>query len=268
MGQIEISDLSILLVEPSPTQNKMIVKHLREEGVNKIEGMGSGGDALKLLQGFTPDLVISAMYLPDMTATELISRIRESMNLPELAFMLISSETCFDRLDPIRQAGVVAILPKPFDHEDLKRGLAATVDVIDPEAMELDLYDIEQLKVLVIDDSPLARKFITRTLTNLGIRDITQAEGGGQAVEILSSQQFDLIVTDFNMPCMDGKQLTEFVRRKLQNLHTPILMVTSEQDVATLTSIQQSGVSAIMDKPFEPRCVQEVLARIMDSEIS
>jgi len=264
--QIDISDFSILLVEPSSTQNKLIINHLKEEGIDKIDGADSGESALGLLEKFQPDLVISSMYLPDMTATELITQIREEAGNPPLAFMLISSETNFDLLDPIRQAGVVAILPKPFDHLDLKRALSSTLEYIDPQAMELEVLDIESLEVLVIDDSPLARKFVSRTLGNLGIKDITQVADGSEAAKILTTQNFDLIVTDYNMPEMDGKQLTDFVRKELKDTITPILMITSEEDVAKLSSIQRAGVSAIMDKPFETQSVKEVLARIFSEE--
>jgi two-component system chemotaxis response regulator CheY len=76
MSSMNLSDLSILLIEPSAMQRKVILTHLIEEGVSKIDGVETGEIALELLKNYAPDLIISAMYLPDMTATELLSTIR------------------------------------------------------------------------------------------------------------------------------------------------------------------------------------------------
>ncbi|MFT7414144.1 MAG: two-component system chemotaxis response regulator CheY [Methylophagaceae bacterium] len=264
MTSINLSDLSILLIEPSAMQRKVILTHLVEEGVSKNDGVGTGQAALALLKNYEPDLIISSMYLPDMTATELLGTIRATESLKEINFMLVSSETSFKALDPIRQAGVVAILPKPFNHADLRRALRTTVDYIDPEEMELENYDITELKVLLVDDSVTARNHIKRVLNSLGIQNIQTASNGVEAVEILSRAEFDLIVTDLNMPEMDGQQLTEFVRNDMGNTYVPILMVTSEHDQARLGHVQQAGVSAVCDKPFEPQSIREVLYRVLD----
>ncbi len=268
MHSVDISDLSILLIEPSSTQLKVIIQHLNQEKVLAVEGVSSGNDALEILKTFQPDLVISSLYLPDMMATELVEKIKSSEQYKDIPFMLISSETKFEVLDAIRQAGVVAILPKPFDHEDLKRALRTTIEFLDPQELELEYYDIESLRVLVVDDSLLARKHIIRVLKNLGMSLISEAKDGREALEIFnqSEQAFDLIVTDYNMPEMDGQELTEFIRKNLHNTFIPILMVTSEQNETRLSNIQKAGVSAIFDKPFEPQTVKEMLYRVLEEQ--
>ncbi len=266
MYSVNISDLSILLVEPSKVQIKVIEQHLISEGISSIEGVSTGKEAKEKLEAYQPDLIISSMYLPDMTATDLVKYIKETESYKDTPFMLISSETAFDALDEIRQAGVIAILPKPFDRADLKRALRATIEFIDPQEMELEHYDIESLRVLVVDDSNLARKHISRVLANMGITQIQQAADGKEALQIFgeSQESFDLIVTDCNMPVMDGQELIEIIRNDLNNTFIPILMVTSEQNEARLSNIHKAGVSAICDKPFEPQTVKEMLFRVLE----
>jgi two-component system chemotaxis response regulator CheY len=263
--QIAVTDLSILIVEPSKTQLKFIIRHLKGEGVLNVESSNSGVDALEFLSTFKPDLILSSLYLPDMTATELVLKIKAIDELREIPFMLVSSETRFDALDSIRQAGVVAILPKPFTHKDLKRALRTAVDYIDPEEISFEHYDIEDVRVLVVDDSLMARKHISRVLNNMGIVQITTANDGleGVAAFTQANEAFDLIVTDFNMPNMDGGQLVEHIRVKLNNPFIPIIMVTSEDNEIRLNSVMQSGVSGICDKPFEPKTVKEMLFRVL-----
>ena len=264
MSVSKFSALFILLVEPSPTQRTIITGYLKEQYVGQVESVSSGQEALSFIQKYPPDLVISAMYLPDMSATDLLADLRSREDSESINFMLVSSETAFTALDPIRQAGVIAILPKPFVHQDLERALRTTLDYISPEELALASDDIREINVLVVDDSMTARKHISRVLQNMGIERITTANSGLQAITKLSDDDFDLVVTDLNMPDMDGQQLIEHVRHDMGNTYIPILMVTSEKDAARLSSVQQSGVSAICDKPFEPESVREILFRVLD----
>jgi two-component system chemotaxis response regulator CheY len=265
MSTASFSQLSILVIEPSATQLKIIHKQLKQLGIESIDGVSSGADALDYIEKYPPDLVISAMYLPDMSATDLLTQIRQNKHSETTNFMLISSETSFKALDPIRQAGVVAILPKPFAADDLVRALRSTLDFLSPEELELSNFDITQINVLLVDDSMMARNHIKRVLQGLGVSNIETAKNGVEAAEVLKQTEFDLIITDLNMPEMDGEQLLEFVRNELGNTYVPILMVTSEdQSQPRFDNIQQAGVSAIVDKPFEPMNVRELIYRVME----
>lgn len=268
MHSVNIADLSILLIEPSAMQLKVIIQHLHSEGIANVEGLSCGSDAMAVLENHKPDLIISSLYLPDMTAIELIEKIKGDEQLSHIPFMLISSESRFTVLDAIRQAGVVAILPKPFAHEDLKNALRASIEFIDPQEITLEHYDIENVRVLVVDDSALARKHICRVLNNMGIVKITQANDGKQGIDVFSECQgdFDLIVTDFNMPVMDGQQLISYIRQDLHNSIVPILMVTSEDNETRLSNVHKAGVSAICDKPFDPQTVKEMLFRVLEPD--
>ena len=114
----------------------------------------------------------------------------------------------------------------------------------------------------------MARKHITRVLKNMGINCVTTANDGKEAIKVFTQEQeaFDLIVTDFNMPEMDGQELIQTIRTDLDNTFIPILMVTSEKNGARLNNVQQAGVSAICDKPFDPQNVKEMLFRILDDQ--
>jgi two-component system, chemotaxis family, chemotaxis protein CheY len=264
MQSVTINELSILLIEPSPTQLKVIVQQLQKAGVGNIETLGSGQQLLERLSEHKPDLVISSMYLPDMTAAELIHGIRHDEGWHDVPFMLISSESAFQALESIRQAGVVAILPKPFAFEDLKRALRATIEYIDPQEINLDHYDIEHLRVLLVDDSALARKHVAKILNNMGISQITFAVDGIDGLQKYQDNPdaIDLIITDYNMPNMDGQQMIRAIRQELGNTVVPILMVTSEDNETRLSNVHQAGVSGICDKPFDPHSVKEMLYRI------
>ncbi|MCB5160511.1 response regulator [Marinomonas algarum] len=259
-----ISDLSFLLVEPSETQRKIITLALHDAGIQQIEFCSTIEETLQTLASFPPDLVISAMYLPDGTADDLIDQIRTNPDTESQCFMLISSERNKAHLEHLKQSGVLAILPKPFNQKDLKRAVHATLDFVMEEDLDLELFDPRTLRVLVADDSPLARKHISKTLNTMGIEDIAFAKDGKEAIETLEANEFDLIVTDYNMPEMDGKELTDAVRMNPDLAHIPILMVSSNAEDSQLANITQEGVDAVCGKPFEPSVVRDLLAKILN----
>ncbi|KMT66248.1 response regulator [Catenovulum maritimum] len=266
MQHLSPADLSILLVEPSAMQRKVITKHLLKEDISNIEEANDIASARASILNHVPDLVISSLHFPDGTGLELLHHIRHSEPYSDVPFMLISSEYRKEQLEEFKQAGVVAILPKPFNSEHLGTAINSTLDLLTTDELELELFDIHDIRVLVVDDSRLARNHIKRVLTNLGVQRMTEAVNGAEAKRILEDEMFDLIVTDYNMPELDGKQLTEFVRNQSQQSHIPILMVSSEANESHLANIEQAGVNAICDKPFEPHTVKELLFHILNHE--
>lgn len=265
-GHLNLSDLAISVVEPSPTQWRIISGQLNQMGVTRLDHFKEAGAALTDMRGFKPDLVISAMHMPDMTGTQLVQAMRSEAELEAIPFMLISSEESDYYLEPIRQAGVIAILPKPFQAQDLTRALYSTLEFIEPDQSLLEEVRLDELSVLVVDDSLTARKHICRVLNNLGIDEITQAVNGQEAVEVMGRRFFDLIVTDYNMPEMDGKELTQYIRQHSHQRSVPVLMVTSEASHSHLAGVKQSGVSALCDKPFEPREVKSLIRKILSAD--
>ena len=261
---ISIEDLTILLVEPSAAQRRIILNHLEAMGIDKVDGVAAGEEALTHMERHPPDLVASAMYFDDMTGSELVMRMRASDSLADIPFMLVSSEQHPHNLEPVRQAGVMAILPKPFHVDALRTALENTVGLVEPRPLELHFSDVEELEVLIVDDSPLSRRFLRTTFAQMGLESITEAATGTEAVTQLGDRDFDLIVTDYNMPEMDGRALVEYIRQGGTHANVPILMVTCEQDAARLANVRKAGVSALCDKPFNMDTVREHLARLID----
>jgi two-component system chemotaxis response regulator CheY len=258
------ADLIVYLVEPSAVQAKAVSSLLGRLEVNNVRHFATAGEMFARLHDAPPSLVISALYLADMQGTELVQKLRADPATEHMPFILISSETRPQVLEPVRQSGVCGILPKPFNEDQLRTALRATLDYLDDDAtLELDPAELEALKVLIVDDSAAARKFVRRVLENLGVCQFVEAENGRQAITVLAEEMVDLVVTDYNMPEMDGKALIDHIRQKSWQNSVPILMVTSESDESRLAAIEEVGVSGICDKPFEPATVKRLLDGIL-----
>lgn len=262
MNKLALSELSILLVEPSRMQRNLIQKHFHEAGVDHFLFASNCQQAYEIATVSNPDLVVSAMYFEDGTATDLITKLRSNTLSQSMAFMLISSEASHHNLDAIKQAGVIAILPKPFEFTHLLNALHSTLSYIEPDAT-IDTEQMDKLSVLVVDDSVTAQRHIGKVLENIGIGQIFYAGHGEQALQKLKEMAIDLVITDYNMPVMDGAALVESLRQHASYSNIPILMVTSEQSGAKLNGVRQSGVSALVDKPFHIDTVKQLLQQIV-----
>ena len=251
------ADLHILLVEPSEVQRKIIRKKLAEEQVTQIEEADSLASALNSIQQHKPDAIACALHLADGTAEQLLTQLKSDSATAEIPFLLVSSETRKAQLEAFKQSGVVAILPKPFDAMQLGKALNAAVDLLSPAELELTLFDVHDVRVLVVDDSRLARNHIRRVLSNLGMQHIVEAEDGKQAFQQLQQQMFDLVVTDFNMPGMNGIEVMQEMLTINPALKTAI--ASGFVDEALTEAAREAGVSRLI---FKESAVEDFCAVI------
>ena len=264
MSHLSPSELSILLVEPSETQSRIIIQRLQQEGILSIQTAENIEAAKDIIARHKPDLIASAMHFDDGTAIDLLGYLRANADCKDIQFMLVSSECRREQLEIFRQSGVVAILPKPFSADHLGTALNATIDLLSHDELDLSNFDVQDVRVLVVDDSRMARNVIKRTIGNLGMKLITEAEDGAQAIALMKHNMFDLVITDYNMPSVDGLALTQFIRNESQQSHIPILMVSSEANDTHLSNVSQAGVNALCDKPFEPKLVKKLLYQLLE----
>lgn len=259
----EVTRSKALLVEPSAMQAKLICRSCEEIGLKKVTVVSDMAAAFAAMKAARPDVVLSALYLPDGSGTQLVTTMRADTEWEGVPFILISSETRPQALDAVRQSGVCGIVPKPFTSNQLALALNATLDYLTPSYSFDNQFDLEAIRVLLVDDSANARRFMRRVLENLGIGHIIEAGDGKEGAAILGETMVDLIVTDYNMPEMDGREFVEFVRNRSWQRTVPILMVTSESNEGRLAAVEEAGVSGICDKPFEPSVVRSLLARML-----
>jgi two-component system, chemotaxis family, chemotaxis protein CheY len=101
-------------------------------------------------------------------------------------------------------------------------------------------------------------------LKSMGLHNILEAENGAQALTLLKDHTFDIVFTDYNMPEMDGRELSEFIRFNPETAHLPIIMVTSESSSSLhMANIHQTGINALCNKPFEITEVRKMLVNLL-----
>lgn len=120
------------------------------------------------------------------------------------------------------------------------------------------------MKLLVVDDSSTMRRIIKNTLQRLGYEDILEAEHGLQAWEIMDSVEgIKVLITDWNMPEMNGLDLVKKVRADQRFVDIPIIMVTTEGGKAEVITALKAGVNNYIVKPFTPQVLKEKLEVVL-----
>jgi two-component system, chemotaxis family, chemotaxis protein CheY len=119
-------------------------------------------------------------------------------------------------------------------------------------------------KFLVVDDFSTMRRIVRNLLKELGYADVDEAEDGVQALHKLRSEKFDFVVSDWNMPNMDGLEMLKQIRADAALSSLPVLMVTAEAKKENIIAAAQAGASGYVVKPFTAATLDEKLAKIFE----
>jgi two-component system chemotaxis response regulator CheY len=114
-------------------------------------------------------------------------------------------------------------------------------------------------RVLLADDSSTMRKIILRSLQAVGVETATEASDGDEACNLFKPGEFDLVLTDWNMPGKNGLEVIKEIRK--QDAKVPIIMVTTEAEKSRVLEAIQAGVSDYLVKPFTAETLREKLEK-------
>jgi two-component system chemotaxis response regulator CheY len=120
----------------------------------------------------------------------------------------------------------------------------------------------KNMKILVVDDFSTMRRIIKNLLKDLGFANIQEADDGNTALPMLQQGGFDFVVTDWNMPGMQGIDLLRAIRADEGLKHLPVLMVTAEAKKEQIIAAAQAGVNGYVVKPFTAATLKEKLEKI------
>ena len=122
----------------------------------------------------------------------------------------------------------------------------------------------KNMRFLVVDDFNTMRRIVRNLLKELGFNNVEEAEDGQDALNKLRTGGFDFIISDWNMPNMDGLQLLQAVRADATLSSLPVLMVTAEAKKENIIAAAQAGSSGYVVKPFTAATLEEKLGKIFE----
>lgn len=118
------------------------------------------------------------------------------------------------------------------------------------------------MKVLVVDDFATMRRIVKNILTQLGFKNIIEADDGSTAVDVLKNTKVDMIISDWNMPKMTGLELLKHVRADAELADTPFIMVTAEAQQDNIILAVKAKVSQYIVKPFTAETLGEKIDKV------
>jgi len=121
------------------------------------------------------------------------------------------------------------------------------------------------MKLLIVDDSATMRKIIMRSIRQSGFKvdKFLEAGNGKEALELITSNPVDIVLTDINMPDMDGLELLKKLRSSAETKGLPVIMITTEGAEKVVTKAKQLGLDGFIRKPFTPEVIGNTLSNII-----
>lgn len=119
------------------------------------------------------------------------------------------------------------------------------------------------LKFLIVDDFSTMRRIVRGLLKEMGCNNADEAEDGAVALSMLKTSRFDFVVSDINMPNMNGFELLKAIKADESLKHLPVLMVTAEARKEDIVLAAQSGAAGYIVKPFTKATLEEKVQKIM-----
>jgi len=122
----------------------------------------------------------------------------------------------------------------------------------------------KNMKILVVDDFPTMRRIIRNLLKELGFSNVEEAEDGAAGLEKVKDGSFQFVVSDWNMPNMDGLSMLQAIRAEATLAKLPVLMVTAEAKKENIIAAAQAGANGYVVKPFTAATLDEKITKIFE----
>ena len=122
----------------------------------------------------------------------------------------------------------------------------------------------KNMKILVVDDFPTMRRIVRNLLKELGYGNVDEAEDGAAGLARLRGGGFDFVITDWNMPNLDGLSMLQQIRADATLSHLPVLMVTAESKKENIIAAAQAGANGYVVKPFTAATLDEKVTKILE----
>ena len=121
------------------------------------------------------------------------------------------------------------------------------------------------LNVLIVDDSETVRAIIGKTLklANVPLKEVFQASNGQEALEVLKAQWVDLVLTDINMPVMNGVELVNHMNEDETMKGIPVVVVSTDGSATRIEELKAKGIRGYIRKPFTPEQIKEIIVQTL-----
>ena len=242
----------ILLVDDSSLIHQFVGTIL-EENQYAVTHAFDGLEGLKAATEHKPDLIISDIDMPNMNGYEMCGQIKQKEETDQIPILMLSARGSGVDIDRGFDVGANDFLTKPVTETELLSRIEHVLGGGGGSKRE---------KILVVEDSAMQRNVIVQGLVQQGF-SVLDAENGKIGLDIAMAEIPDLVVTDSEMPVMNGRDLTRAIREHEILNDIPVLMLTAADCDVNRAKGEHAGVSAYLTKPFVPDKVVVIAEKLI-----
>ena len=281
---VNLDDLPVLVVDDNATNRRVLEEILINWGL-KPDAVESGKAALgaimrSIKEGNPYRIALLDVNMPEMDGFDLAGRMKNNPSMSNISIIILSSSNRKGDAIRCKELGVSGHLMKPIKQSEL---LNTIVNVMareraydtDPARRKKKEYEEKKtdlsadqetlfLRTLLVEDNAINRK-LAEALLKKKQWDVVSASDGSEALDILKSEQFDLILMDVQMPTMDGFETTAAIRKMEEKteVHIPIIAMTAHAMKGDREKCLKFGMDDYVSKPMKAEELYGAIARVM-----
>ena len=274
-GEIDVKGISTLIVDDNAT-NRLILREMLSVWDAKVTEAEGGKEAISIIEKAYKknepyDLVLLDCRMPEIDGMDVAKFLRGQKNSESTTIMMLSSDYKPDDMKQIDKYGIGSYLLKPIKRKELKNAILTTLGLWKAQREKGKLkkekkteVSMPQLKILLVEDNPDNRLLVKAFLKKFPI-EIDEAENGRIAVDRFTSNRYDLVLMDMQMPIMDGYTATRTIREWEKNNdrdETPILALTAYAMKEDRDKTLKAGCTDYLTKPIKKEKLLEALRRL------
>ncbi|HEX9255976.1 MAG TPA: response regulator, partial [Candidatus Angelobacter sp.] len=270
-AQPDLVGIRVLVVDDNASSRAILEQALKNCGV-VAHAAGSSPEALRLLQqaamGENPyQLLLADGCMPCMDGLSLVIEMRRSLPAPVATVMMLTADDYYASVRRCREMGITAYLLKPAMLSELltaiRQALSPVAEEVQQPSKDEKSYS-RQLRILLAEDNPVNQHFAVRMLEKMG-HLVAVAQTGKEALGVLRTGKFDLVLMDLQMPEMDGFAATREIRRAEQDGqdHMPVIAMTAHAMKGDREECLAAGMDDYLAKPINSEELRQVIERVM-----
>ena len=267
----QFEGMKVLVVDDNKTNRRILEEVLNNWGMKPVMAESGSEGLAELYRSIHEEnpirLVLLDCMMPGMNGFQFAELVRANPDFDDTVMIMISSAIRAGDASRCRNLKIVRCITKPVKQSELLDTILTKFDlswVNNPRTIENDEAEVVVKRVLLAEDGLVNQEVAVGFLEQRG-HHVTVVENGQQAVDLLTQEQFDVILMDVQMPVMDGLQATELIRKREQKTddHIPIIAMTANAMKGDRQRCLDSGMDAYLAKPVD----REELCRLVETTL-